>query len=137
MFKLVRRDGARENSGHFESLGHNGNAYNIGQVVTLDGGKAMHWSGPTSTVAPYGIVARRAENTDKEVIVLRITNDMEFETLIATGTTALVPGMAVPIHTGGTSIQASALGSSAKGVIVADTLGAKAAGDKVIVRFNV
>ena len=71
MFNLVRRDGARENSGHYEALTPTqaGNPTAVGQVV-LFGGK------------PYGIVERIHKNESgiaTGVTVLRITDEMEFE----------------------------------------------------------
>lgn len=140
MFKLVRRDGARENSGHFEALGHNGTAYKVGQVVALEGGKAVLCKGADNSKVPYGIVAREEATTGEEVIVLRITDEMEFETAI-TGTSVAkaVPGMALAIGADyGSVVSASAsLSSGAYGAIVADTLGAQNAGDKITVRFKV
>ena len=140
MFKLVRRDGARENSGHFEALGHNGTAYKVGQVVALEGGKAVLCGGATNAKVPYGIVAREEATTGAEVIVLRITDEMEFEAAITGANVAkAVPGMALAIGTdyGSVISAASALGADYKGVIVADTLGAQNAGDKITVRFKV
>ena len=139
MFKLVRRDGARENSGHFEALGHNGgDGYKIGQVVALENGKAVLVSGNTNTKTPYGIVARDEEATGKEVIVLRITDEMEFEVPIqGTSLIDLVPGMALAIATGSKSVIGSATLVEGKiGAFLADPLDAKASGDKVIVRFK-
>lgn len=143
MFNLVRRDGARENSGHFEALGHNGTAYAVGQVVALEGGKAVLCGGATNAKVPYGIVARDEEKTGKEVIVMRITDEMEFSVPI-TGTAAnvvkAVPGFALAINTtdyGSVAAAAATLGSDYVGAVVTDTCGAKNPGDKVIVRFKV
>ena len=140
MFNLVRRDGARENSGHFEALGHTGtSAYRIGQVVALVSGKAALISGHSNTNVPYGIVAHDEEVTGKEVIVLRITDEMEFEVPVSgTPMTNMVPGMALAIgNASNTVIGSSTLAEGKIGAILADPLGAKAPGDKVIVRFKV
>lgn len=140
MFNLVRRDGARENSGHFEAIGHSGiSTYKIGQVVALVSGKAVLISGTSNTNVPYGIVARDEEATGKEVIVLRITDEMEFEApVFGTPMTNMVPGMALAISAdSGMVIGSSTLAEGKIGAIVADPLGAKASGDKIIVRFKV
>jgi hypothetical protein len=142
MFNLVRRDGARENSGHFESLKHDGTStYLIGQVVALEGGVAKHVGGATNAKVPYGIVARDEDKSGKEVIVLRITDEMEFETPITGANIAKVTaGFAVAINTtdyGSVASAAATLGADYVGAIVIDTLGAKSAGDKVAVRFKV
>ena len=81
MFNLVRRDGARENSGHFEALKHDGTSvYQTGQVVANDEGEAkLITAAAENTAKPYGIVARDEDATGKEVMVLRIMPDMEFE----------------------------------------------------------
>ena len=61
MFKLVRRDGAREPSGIFESLGHNETSYKTGQVVANEEGKAkLITSAASNTLKPYGIVAHKS-----------------------------------------------------------------------------
>lgn len=139
MFNLVRRDGARENSGHFEALGHNGSAYKVGQVVALENGKAVLCGGATNAKVPYGIVAREEETTGSEVIVLRITDEMEFEVPVSgTPMTNMVPGMALAIgNASNTVVGSSTLAEGKIGAILVDPLGAKASADKVIVRFKV
>ena len=142
MFNLVRRDGARENSGHFESLKHDGTStYLIGQVVALEGGVAKHVGGATNAKVPYGIVARDEDKSGKEVIVLRITDEMEFETPITGANIAKVTaGFVVAINTtdyGSVASAAETLGADYVGATVIDTLGAKSAGDKIAVRFKV
>lgn len=141
MFNLVRRDGARENSGHFEALGHNGTAYKVGQVVALENGKAVLCGGATNAKVPYGIVAREEETTGSEVIVLRITDEMEFDVPITGANIAkAVPGFILAINTtdyGSVASAAASLAADYKGAVVVDTLGAKNAGDKVTVRFKV
>lgn len=143
MFNLVRRDGARENSGHFEALGHDGSStYKVGQVVSREDGEAILVGGATNAKVPYGIVARDEDLSGKEVIVLRITDEMEFDVPI-TGSDAniakAVPGFVLAINTdyGSVAAAAATLGSDYVGAEVVDTLGAKTAGDKITVRFKV
>lgn len=142
MFNLVRRDGARENSGHFEALAHDGTStYLVGQVVTREGGVAKHVGGATNNKKPYGIVARDEDKSGKEVIVLRITDEMEFEAPITgTNIAKVVAGFAVAINTtdyGSVASAAATLGEDYVGAEIIDTLGAKTAGDKVAIRFKV
>lgn len=142
MFNLVRRDGARENSGHFEALAHDGTStYLVGQVVSREDGVAKHCGGATNAKKPYGIVARDEDKSGKEVIVLRITDEMDFDVPITGANIAKVtPGFVLSINTtdyGSVASAAATLGTDYFGAKVVDTLGAKSAGDKVTVRFRV
>lgn len=142
MFNLVSRDGARENSGHFESLKHDGTSiYLVGQVVAREAGVAKLCGGATNAKKPYGIVARDENTQGKEVIVLRITDEMDFDVPI-TGANIdkVTSGFVLAINTtdyGSVASAATTLGNDYFGAEVVDTLGAKSAGDKVTVRFRV
>ena len=80
MFNLVYRDGAPENTGHYEICKTNGGTeFKVGTLVSLSGGEAV----PYSSGKPYGVVAigSKDEGGDKigdQVAVLKITDDMIF-----------------------------------------------------------
>lgn len=77
MFNLIYRDGAPENTGHyevFEKADGSGSALAVGQLVSVANGMASKYvSGK-----PYGIVAISAADSEDSVAVLRITDDMIF-----------------------------------------------------------
>ena len=78
MFNLIYRDGAPENTGHYEVFDKtkgSGTALAVGQLVSVANGIASKYvSGE-----PYGVVAISATDSEDSVAVLRITNDMIFE----------------------------------------------------------
>ena len=79
MFNLIYRDGAPENTGHYEVFDKatgSGRALTVGQLVSVSGGIASAYS----SGKPYGVVAINAADGENEVTVLRITDDMIFET---------------------------------------------------------
>lgn len=92
MFNLVYRDGAPENTGHYEVFETDG-ATNlaVGTLVSISGGKAIAYS----SGAPYGMVAIGTEDANTKdgaafdaVSVLRIDNDMIFRTKLTSGDTS-------------------------------------------------
>lgn len=78
MFNLIYRDGAPENTGHYEVFDKtkgSGTALAVGRLVSVVNGIASEYVGGE----PYGVVAISAADGDDIVAVLRITNDMIFE----------------------------------------------------------
>ena len=84
MFNLVYRDGAPENTGHYENWETDGTTdLAVGTLVSVSGGKAAAYS----VGMPYGMVAigTKDENTPSgdvydHVGVLKIDSDMIFRT---------------------------------------------------------
>lgn len=77
MFNLIYRDGAPENTGHyevFEKTAGSGKALAVGQLVSVANGLASKYE----SGKPYGIVAISAADGEDSVAVLRITDDMIF-----------------------------------------------------------
>lgn len=77
MFNLIYRDGAPENTGHYEVFEKNdgsGSALAVGQLVGVANGIASKYS----IGKPYGIVAISAADGEDSVAVLKITDDMIF-----------------------------------------------------------
>lgn len=77
MFNLIYRDGAPENTGHYEVFDKatgSGKALKVGQLVSVSGNTASAYS----SGKPYGVVAIKAADGENEVTVLRITDDMIF-----------------------------------------------------------
>lgn len=82
MFNLIYRDGAPENTGHYEVFDKatgSGKALAVGQLVSVSGNTASAYS----SGKPYGVVAIKAADGENEVTVLRITDDMIFKTRCA------------------------------------------------------
>ena len=77
MFNLIYRDGAPENTGHYEVFEKNdgsGSALAVGQLVSVANGVASKYA----SGKPYGVVAISAADGEDSVAVLRITDDMIF-----------------------------------------------------------
>ena len=87
MFNLVYRDGAPENTGHYEVFETDGTTdLAVGTLVSISGGKAIAYS----SGVPYGMVAIGTDDANTKddaafdsVAVLRIDNDMIFRTRCA------------------------------------------------------
>lgn len=141
MFNLIYRDGAPENTGHYEAVKTDGiSAYKVGEAVYLDStGAAKHCSGATNKNKVYGIVAGDADPSDEFVKVLKVEKDMIFRCPI-TGTNIdkAVKGFKLAIGTDCGSVigAAATLGTEYIGVTVADSLNASADGDYIEVRFE-
>lgn len=71
MFNLIYRDGAPENTGHYEKFTTEDDLV-VGQLVSVSGGAAYEYA----SGKPYGVVATSA--AEGEVTVLKITDDMIF-----------------------------------------------------------
>ena len=79
MFKLIYRDGAPENAGHYEVFDKTaGTALAVGTLVKVSGGVAGAYDASSEDDPPYGVVAINAAEDEDEVTVLKITQDMIF-----------------------------------------------------------
>ena len=76
MFNLIYRDGAPENTGHYEVFEKDAGKLEVGKLVSVANGKASAYT----SGKPYGMVAIDAADEDDAVAVLRITDDMIFKT---------------------------------------------------------
>lgn len=77
MFNLIYRDGAPENTGHyevFEKATGSGKGLKAGMLVNVANGTASAYA----SGAPHGVVAIEAADGEDAVTVLRITDDMIF-----------------------------------------------------------
>lgn len=142
MFDPTYRDGAPENTGHFEAIATDGStAYKLGQTIYLDAsGKAKLCGGATNANKVYGIVAGDAAVTDTHVKVLKVEKDFIFKCPI-TGANAAkaVKGMRLAIsNTDYASVVSatSSLGAEYVGATVVEAWDAKAEGDLIEVRFE-
>jgi hypothetical protein len=85
MFNLVYRDGAPENTGHYEILDTiPETVFIVGQLVSIEGGKAAAYA----SGKPYGVVAigtnddaTKATAAYDQIAVLKIDSDMIFKTI--------------------------------------------------------
>jgi hypothetical protein len=142
MFNIVYRDGAPENTGHFEICKTDGSSvYKVGQAVYLDTtGAVKLCGGATNANKIYGIVAGEAGANDTSVSVLKVEKDMIFKCPI-TGANAAkaVKGMKLAINTtdyGSVVSAAASLGNDYKGATVVETHGAEVDGAFIEVRFE-
>ena len=144
MFNLIYRDGAPENTGHYESVPTDGtNTYALGQAIYLDtAGKAKLCGGTTNSNKIYGIVAEKKVDGTKvnSVLVLKVEKEMIFKCPIK-GTEAnigkAVKGYRLSISTDYGSVAASdtTLATTYVGATVVESLDAKKDGDFIEVRF--
>lgn len=142
MFDPTYRDGAPENTGHFEAVATDGTtSYKVGMAIYLDAtGKAKPCGGATNANKVYGVVAGDADKTDTHVKVLKVEKDIIFKCPI-TGTNAAkaVKGMRLAINTtdyGSVASAAATLGADYIGATVVETYDAANAGDMIEVRFE-
>lgn len=142
MFDPIYRDGAPENTGHFEAIATDGSTtYKLGQAIYLDAtGKAKLCGGATNANKVYGIVAGDAAVTDSYVKVLKVEKDIIFKCPI-TGANIdkAVKNMRLAIsNTDYASVVSAAatLGADYVGATVVETYEAKADGDMIEVRFE-
>lgn len=145
MFNLIYRDGAPENTGHYESVPTDGtNTYELGQAIYLDTtGKAKLCGGATNSNKIYGIVAEKKVDGTKvnSVLVLKVEKEMIFKCPIK-GTDAnivkAVKGYRLAINTpdyGSVAADATTLDTTYVGATVVESLGAESNGDFIEVRF--
>ena len=120
MFKLIYRDGAPENTGHYEGIPTDSTTLKVGQAVHLASGKAVLANGDAKI---YGVVAGDAANGI--VKVLKITPDMIFETITTVAPAA--KGVTVTISAG-EKVTATAPASGKFGATIVDNRDAAAGG---------
>ena len=120
MFNLIYRDGAPENTGHYEGIPTDSTTLKVGQAVHLESGKAVLANGDAKV---YGVVAGDA--ADGVVKILKVAPDMIFETI-----TTVAPaekGTVVTISAG-EKVTATAPASGKFGAKIVDNRGAAAGG---------
>lgn len=120
MFNLIYRDGAPENTGHYECIPTDETNLKVGQAVHLVSGKAWLANGDNKI---YGVVA--GEAVDGVVKVLKVTPDMIFKTVTTVAPAA--KGAKVTISAG-EKVTASPLASGKYGATIVNDLGATAGG---------
>jgi hypothetical protein len=99
MFNLIYRDGAPENTGHYEKF-TTGADLMVGQLVSVSGGAASAYKAGDK---PYGIVAASAA-ANEDVAVLKITDDMIFRAPLTTGSAKKQGQIAISVNgVGGTA----------------------------------
>lgn len=132
MFKLLKIENARLNVPEPEYLdAKDGEAIEMGETLVLSAGKLTKCSGTTKpTHIAMGVKA--AADADRRIPACRLEPNQVYEAPVTASPTALVPGVKVTIHTDG--LQLTATTSDGVATVV-DTCGAKAIGDKIIVRF--
>ena len=120
MFNLIYRDGAPENTGHYEGIPTDATDLKVGQAVHLASGKAVLADGSAKV---YGVVA--GDSAGGVVKVLKVTPDMIFETV--TTVAPATKGAKIAIDSA-VKVTASAPASGKFGAIMVDNRGAAAGG---------
>ena len=120
MFNLIYRDGAPENTGHYEGIPTDATNLKVGQAVHLASGKAALATGDNKI---YGIVA--GEAVDGIVKVLKVAPDMIFETVTTVAPAA--KGTVVTLS-GGEKVTATAPASGKYGATIVENRDAAAGG---------
>ena len=126
MFKLIKIENGRMNVPEPEYHVAN-TALDAGQAVSLSSGKLVK-----NTSAPTHITLASAKANDKKVPCVRIESAQVYEVPVSAAPTAAV-GAKVALGTDGTSVSGAASESGIATVVSLN--GAKASGDKIIVRF--
>ncbi len=103
-----------------------------GTPVSVRGGTATVLSATTTLLATHLVMA----NTEgKSLLAARITPDMVFEVSVNADPSAMKVGTEYALTADGLSLSATAVSGSVRGAVLVDASHAKAAGDKVLVRF--
>lgn len=132
MFKLLKIENGRMNVP--EPVIHEvtaGETVAVGEALVLTSGKLTKCG---ATTAPQFIAMgrKKADDTNRRLAVCRVESNQVYETRITAAPTSLKEGDKVTLFTDGMQVTAT----TTSGVATIENLnGAKAAGDKIIVRF--
>lgn len=108
-------------------------SYLAGEALVLSGGTAV---AAGATVKPTFIAAANAPKGASEIAAYPVSSDMIFECTVSAAPTSLSRGSVVTLKLDADSRAIGVSTTTESGVAtVYDTLGAKAAGDKLLVRF--
>ena len=134
MFKLIKILNSGINVPEVVKLKANtAKSYLMGEALVLSGGTAI---AAGATVKPTFIAAANAPKGSSEIAAYPISSDMVFECTVGAAPTALSRGSVVTLKTDAESRAMGVSATTEGGVAtVYDTLSAKAAGDKLLVRF--
>lgn len=127
MFHLTKIENARMPVPEPEYLDVGSAAIEAGETLTVKSGKLVK-----ETTAPTHVAAAAAAANAVNVPVFRITNDQVYEVPCATSPSAFVAGAKLAINADGLQVGAV---SDSGAVTVVNTLGAKAIGDTILIRF--
>ena len=106
----------------------------IGMPLILKDGKV---SGCGETDKPTHIAMCNVGNGDKEVLCYEVNSNMHFETIASISPTALSIGKTYTLAIDNDGIGFGVTAATTSGVAtIIDLCGAKAAGDKITVKFN-
>ena len=133
MFRFIKNDYGTVNvpePEYFEAKA--AEAIERGEALTLASGKLTKCSGTTKpTFIALSAVSDSAE--EREIAVCRVNGNQQYEVPVSAAPTALVVGAKVTINTTGTEVTATTTDGVAT---IVNLCGAKAAGDKIVVRFE-
>lgn len=131
MFFLLKIENARMNVPEPEYYEAAAEAIEVGEALTLSAGKLTKCSGTTKPTH-IAMAVKGAADVDRRMPVCRVESNQVYEVPVSEAPTGLVPGAKVTIAADGLQVTAT----TASGVAtIIDVNGAKAAGDKIVVRF--
>ena len=131
MFFLLKIENARMNVPEPEYYEAGAEAIEVGEALTLSAGKLTKCSGATKPTH-IAMASKTATDIDRRMPACRVESNQVYEVPVTEAPGSLVPGTKVTIAADG--LQVTATTNSGVATIV-DTNGAKAIGDKIIVRF--
>ena len=105
-------------------------AFIAGTALVLSGGVAVAATGETKP--QYICYSNNAANDGSELIAYAVSDTMRFEAPLTAYAATVVPGAKLNLSTDGKGVTATAGGHC----VVVDTNGAKAIGDKIIIKFE-
>lgn len=131
MFFLLKIENARMNVPEPEYHEAAAEAIEVGEALTLSAGKLTKCSGTTKPTH-IAMAVKTAADVDRRMPVCRVESNQVYEVPVTETPTSLVVGNKVTIAADGLQVTAT----TASGVAtIIDVNGAKAVGDKIIVRF--
>lgn len=88
----------------------------------------------SSTALPTHLILSDSEG--REVLAAPVTPDMRFEVKTSASPAAMTVGTEYLLNADGTAVSATAAASGKRGACLIDTMGAKTAGDRIVVAFR-
>ena len=114
----------------FEYMSAAAGTYQAGQLLTVTGGKLAAISAASKTTPQYLCMSNITVTGDEQVAVIRIKDDVIYETQLSAGAAAAVVGSKLEISAGGLLVDAAA-----EGTFEVAYLAGTAAGETVRGRF--
>lgn len=86
-------------------------SYKVGQMLTMTDGKLKALSAASKVTPPYVCMAEKTVAADEPLPVIRVTNEMIFETQLSAAAEAAKIGSLLEVSAGGMAVDATAAGT--------------------------